>query len=250
MIKNLIVTFASITLLIAAKIDMGLIGSWFIIAALSALVFTELFFIRITMINVYADAITENKFLLFFLKQRVMNVVLSLIVALYFGFYLFVHVNLIPYSELGFFLFAGLVLSVLLAPAKSSAESVTKKEPAKAFARMALIFIVVLLAVLLDGAYSAFFAPLDTRILKAFAVDIPLYVIEDVEHSYTYLQHLLRTLTYVEYNVQSMTLSDKAGVWFEYVRFLLLLSPTPYIAYALIFLSLSSIREFKVVTDR
>lgn len=239
----------SILALLISRWDMGLGGAVLVVAILAVFIFVELFFIRTTILNIYADAITEHKVLLFFLRNRGINYFLSGIISVYLSFYLFIHVNISTYWELLFFCVAGLLLTFFIGPAKSIANSVTKEKPSKVFSRVGMVFIVVLITVLLDGLYNAFL-PIDARITKAFDVDIPLYVINDIEHSYTYLQHFLRTVLYFKYNIQSIGLHDDIGGWFVAIRFLLLLSPTPYIAYALLFLSFFAVKKFRLETER
>lgn len=231
-----------------ARLDMGRSGTLLIVLAIAALIFLELFFIRKILIDVYTDALTEHKVVMFFLRHRVVNAVLSAIVAAWLALYLLIHVNLVAPAELGFFVFLGILLVVLLPSADKVAKSVAKEKPSMAFSRIGLVFITVLLTVLLDGAYNAF-TPIDSRIKEAFDADIPLYVIDDVKHSFLYLQHFLRTLAFLKYNVQSIGLSDQVGSWFQVVKFLLLLSPTPYVAFSLFYLSLSSIGKRRVVKE-
>lgn len=242
------VYLCSILALVLAQVDFGIGGAAFFITLFAVFIFMELYFIRSTLIHIYADAVTEHRILLFFLRSRVLNLTLSAVISLYLAFYLFIYVNLITAVDFVFFLIAGGLLSLLSGPTEHAAESVAKEKPAKVFARVGLVFIVVLLTVLLDGVYNAFL-PVDGRILLPFDVDIPLYVTEDLEHSWTYLQHFLRTALYFRYNVQSIGLSEEAGYWFSAIRFFLLLSPTPYVAYALLFLSFSAIRRFAVVKE-
>jgi hypothetical protein len=112
-----------------------------------------------------------------------------------------------------------------------------------------IVFIVVLITVFIDGLYNVF-SPIDDRISQPFDINIPKYVIDDIEHSFIHLQHLLRTVMYFKFNIQSISLSEDVGVWFVLIRFLLLLSPTPYVAYALLFLSFSAIKKISFVTER
>ncbi|QEQ96802.1 hypothetical protein [Neptunomonas concharum] len=246
--RKFFVASGCILFIVFARLDMGRSGTVLIAIAIAALIFLELFFIRKTLFDVYADALTEHKVVMFFLKHRVINAVLSAIVASWLALYLLIHVNLAAPANLGFFVLLGILLMVLLPSADKLAKSVVKEKPSIAFSRIGLVFIAVLMTVLLDGASNAFL-PIDSRIKEAFDEDIPLYVIDDVKHSFLYLQHFLRTLAFLNYNVQSIGLSDQVGSWFQVVKFLLLLSPTPYVAFSLLYLSLSSIGKRRVVAE-
>lgn len=239
----------SILALVVSRWDMGLGGAFLVVAVFTAFIFVELFFIRTTILNIYAEAITEHRVLLLFLRNRGVNYFLSGIISAYLSFYLFIHVNVSFFGELAFFIVSGILLSFFMGPATSAAKLIAKEKPSKVFAHVGVVFIVVLITVLLDGLYNAFL-PIDNRITSPFDVNIPLYVIDDVRHSCIYLQHLLRTVLFFKYNLQSIGLQDDIGDWFVAVRFLLLLSPTPYIAYALLFLSFSSIKKFTLETER
>jgi hypothetical protein len=239
----------SIVALLIARLDMGLGGAFLVVAMFAGFIFVELFFIRTTILNIYADAITEHRLLLIFLRHRGVNYILSGVISLYLSFYLFIHVNVISLAEIVFFLFTGILLTLFMRPAKNAANLIAKPVPSKVFSRVGLVFIVVLLTVLLDGLYNSFL-PIDSRIIKAFDVNIPLYVVDDVQHSYIYLQHFLRTVLFFKYNIQSIGLHEDIGGWFVAIRFLLLLTPTPYIAFALLFLSFSAIKKFRLETER
>lgn len=234
---------SSILVLILAQVDFGATGAAVFIALFAAFIFMELHFIRSTLVQIYADAVTAHPILLVFLRSRAVNLTLSGVISLYLAFYLFIYVNLITPMDFVFFLIAGGLLSLLSGPTEQVADNLTKEKPSKVFSRVGLVFVVVLLTVLLDALYNAFL-PVDSRILLPFDVDIPLYVTQDLEHSWTSLQHFLRTALYFRYNIQSIGLSEEAGYWFSAIRFFLLLSPTPYVAYALLFLSFSAIRRF------
>jgi hypothetical protein len=239
----------SIGALLIARWDMGLGGAFLVVAIFAGFIFVELFFIRTTILSIYANVITEHKLLLLFLRHRGVNYILSSVISLYLSFYLFMHVNVISVGEIGFFLVAGVLLALFMKPTKNAANLIAREIPAKVFSRVGIVFIVVLITVLLDGLYNSFL-PVDNRITQAFDVNIPLYVIDDVKHSYIYLQHCLRTVLFFKYNIQSIGLHEDIGGWFVAVRFLLLLSPTPYIAFALLFLSFSAIKKFKLETER
>lgn len=249
LIKRFGVLILSIIALLVARLDMGLGGAFLVLAIFTGFIFVELFFIRTTLLNVYAEAITEHKVLLFFLRHRGVNYFLSGIISLYLSFYLFMYVNVSTFPELVFFVISGAMLTFFIGPARNAANAVTKEKPSRVVSRVGVVFIVVLVTVLLDGLYNAFL-PIDGRITELFDTDIPLYVIQDIEHSYDYLQHFLRTVLYLKYNIQSIGLSEDVGGWFVIIRFLLLISPTPYIAYALLFLSFYAVKQFKLVTER
>ncbi|MGY0579986.1 MAG: hypothetical protein ACW7DR_18335 [Paraglaciecola chathamensis] len=116
-----------ILFIVFARLDMGVSGALLIVLVITALIFLELFFIRKTLIDVYADALTEHKVVMFFLKHRVVNAVLSAIMAAWLALYLLIHVNLVAPAELGFFVFLGVLLLVLLPSADKLAENVLKK---------------------------------------------------------------------------------------------------------------------------
>jgi len=219
------------------------------VSVLTGFILFELFFIRTTLLNIYAEAITGHKVLLYFLRNRGINFFLSAVIALFLSFYLFIHINVASLSELGFFLISGVFLSLFLAPANKASKSILKKKPSKVVSRVVIVFIVVLITVFIDGLYNVF-SPIDDRISQPFDINIPKYVIDDIEHSFIHLQHLLRTVMYFKFNIQSISLSEDVGVWFVLIRFLLLLSPTPYVAYALLFLSFSAIKKISFVTER
>lgn len=238
--RKLLIASGCLLLIFLARLDTGLSGALIIALVIAIFIFLELVLVRKILIDVYADALTEHKVVLFFLKHRFVNGLISVILASWLALYLLIHVNLVTTAELGFFVFLGILLVVLLPSANKVAKSMAKEKPSMAFSRIGLIFITVLLTVLIDGLYNSF-APVDSRIKEALDADIPLYVIEDVQHSVLYLQHFLRTLAFLKYNVQSIGLSDQIGPWFQIVKFLLLLSPTPYVAFSLLYLSMLSI---------
>ncbi|WP_156815148.1 hypothetical protein [Amphritea japonica] len=244
-IKRVLVLVLSLIFLVFLKIDLGIEGAIFFVLIVAVFIFAELIQIKSSLVKTYAEALTENKLILFFLENRILNYFVSGVFSLYFSFYLFVHVNTNEYNELYFFVFSGFLLSFLVLPVKSTMNSLFKELPAKAFSRLSVVFIVVLFTVILDGTYNAFL-PVDSRVKEPFDIDIPLYVMDDIKHSYIYLQHTLRTALYLKVNVQSVALYDEVGDWFAIIRFFLLLSPTPYIAYALIYLSLNSIVNFNI----
>jgi hypothetical protein len=93
----------------------------------------------------------------------------------------------------------------------------------------------------IDATYEAF-KPIDPRIQVPADINIPLYVMNDFSHSFEYLQHYIRTLLYINYVVDSLELLDGFGKWFFIVKFFIVVSPTPYIAYILILLALESIK--------
>jgi len=249
LVIKLLPACVSLLLLVLARLDMGAVGASIILLVLSCLIFLELLFIRTTLINIYADALTEHRLLLFFLRSRLVNIILNTVISIYLSFYLFVHVNISTVPELLFYILAAVLMSLLYIPAKAGANSVVKEAPSKVVSRVGLVTVVVLITVILDGLYNSLI-PIDPRITGIFDKDIPLYVIDDIERSYLYLQHFLRTILYIQYNIQSIGLSEDVGEWFLIVRFILNLSPSPYIAYTLIFLSLSAVKKFNIVIER
>jgi hypothetical protein len=120
-------------------------------------------------------------------------------------------------------------------------------EPAKMFTKVAAISIFVMLAILIDGAYTVW-SPMDCLIQERFDKDIPDCVIAEVNHSYLYFQHFLRFMKFVDLNIDSIGFGYHDNYWFYIARFLVALSPTPYIAYALLLLSIMSIR--RIVIER
>ncbi len=240
----------SIILLYLAQLDMGKWGVVSFGAIFFVLIFMEMWFIRQTILNVYAEAITENRFLLFFMRGKFANSILSLIIATFLALNLLIHINIpqaddyLPFMRFLPFVFAGLLLFWFVRPLGSQLSKVLKEKPALAFNRAGSVFFVVCFIVLLDGVYGMF--AIDGRIRGVFDSDIPIYVAEDIKHSWAYFQHLLRTLLYIDLNVQSIGLWEPGSEhWWVYlikaIVSILSLSPTPYIAYTLALLSIRSI---------
>ncbi len=249
----------SMIILYLAQEDMGGWGVVFWLTVFTGLIFVEFCFIRQTLVDVYAEAITENRYVLFFLRSRFTNYPVALIISIFLALYLLIHINIpithehihplprthdhIPYQLLPF-LIAGILLSWLLQPLGVRLSGLFKKRPALVFTRLSGIFIVVCLVVILDGVYNAF--DIDNRIQERFDISIPKYVIHDISHSYKHFQDLLRTLLYVDLNIQSIIgFREGSGEWRDYllkfIACMLSLSPTPYIAYTLTLLSLRSL---------
>lgn len=234
------ITLASIAILGLARMDLGATGAIVFVAVFAIAIFIELLFIRTALLHIYADALSENRLVLFFIKKPFINIVVSVVISFYLAIYLFIHINLNSKIHFIFYFVAGVMLSLLSSTIVKKSRAAVKERASKVVSHVALIFIAVFTTVLADGIYNAF-APIDSRITEAFDVNIPDIVIQDVKHSYSYLQHLLRTIYYLTLNIQSIALIDGTQTWLDVVRFFLALSPTPYIAYALLFLSLSSI---------
>lgn len=242
--KKILSLILSMVIVILMKADIAIEFSMLLVFLTTAFIFIELFFIKNTIVRAYSEALTENKIILFFIGHRLINITISSFFSIYISFYLFIHINITEHTELGLYFISGILLSVLLVSAKKSTEYFFKNLPAKAFFRLSLIFTVVFITVIIDGLYN-FLMPIDSRITKIFDEDIPLYVIEDIEHSFIYLQHLLRTALYFKLNIQSIEKSEDIGGWVSLIKFILLLTPTPYIAYTLLYLSFFSIIEKK-----
>lgn len=233
---------ATIGTLALARVDFGATGAVLVVSFIAGAIFIELIFIRTALINIYADALTEHKVMLFLIKKPVINMIVSAVISLYLSLYLFTNINTNPISHLVFYLFAGMMLSILSGAVDSRARSVTKERASQVVSRVVVIFIVVFTTVLIDAAYKTF-SPTDIRINDALDANISTLVSDDIKHSYTHLQHLLRTIHFANLNMQSIALIEDNKAWFDAVRFLLSISPTPYIAYALLFLSFSSIAK-------
>ncbi len=240
----------SMIILFLAQEDMGKWGVVFWLIVFTGLIFVEFCFIRQTLVDVYAEAITENRYVLFFLRSRFINYLVALIISIFLALYLLIHINIpikhehIPAFQLLPFLIAGILLSWLLQPLGVRLSGLFKKRPALVFARLSGIFIVVCLVVISDGVYNAFY--IDNRIEEQFDINIPEYVIHDISHSYKHFQDLLRTLLYVDLNIQSIIGPwEGSGEWWDYllkfIACMLSLSPTPYIAYTLTLLSIRSL---------
>jgi hypothetical protein len=254
-IRRKLFTFSiSVSLLLLSRLDMGLAGIALFLSTFSYLIFHEMHIIRRTMLEIYADAITESKLLHFFLKRRFTNGVLTMVISVFFAANLLLFTNISSLTELFIIGASGLILTAIT---PSIAAPWFKEGPGKVFGRVAVISIFVLLAILIDGAYTVW-SPLDHRIVGPFDENIPDYVIADVHHSATYFQHLLRSITFFNMNIDSIGLCAQADSlnfcsqtdsWFNIVRFILVLSPTPYIAYALLLLSIMSVRRITIVRE-
>lgn len=240
--KKILALVFSMGIVTLMKSDIAIELSIFLIFLTAVFIYVELFFIKNTIVRAYSEALTENRIILFFIGHKFINIVISAFFSIYISFYLFIHINITEYKELGLYCISGILLSVLLVSAKKSTEYFFKNLPAKAFFRLSLIFTVVFITMIFDGLYN-FIMPIDNRITEMFDENIPIYVIEDIEHSFVYLQHLLRTALYFKFNIQSIEKSEDIGDWVSVIKFILLLTPTPYIAYSLLYLSFVSLIE-------
>lgn len=238
--------FICLLLLLISRFDMGDAGLAIFLALFSLLIFLELFLIRRTLIDVYAEAITENRFLHIFLKNSAINGFLTGILSIFFAVNLLTFLNLADLKELLILAICGLGLTWLIPSISGVTNPLFKEKPAAMFSRVAAISIFVAFAVILETAYTVT-SPVDTRVSEAFDENIPDFVIEDVSHSSLYYQHFLRSLAFLDMNVDSIRLSNEAGYWFDIVRFFLTLSPTPFIAFSLLLLSITSIRRIIIV---
>ncbi len=137
-------------------------------------------------------------------------------------------------------------LAIIIPLVTKTTGALVKTKPAEMFARLVGVFFLVTLAIILESTYQIT-APVDERISEPFDEDIPVYVIDDVNHSSLYFRHLLRSLAFVDMNIDSIRTSDESGLWFEAVRFFLTLSPTPFIAFSLLLTSIMSIRSIVIV---
>lgn len=252
LLQRLVTFVLSLSFLLLSRMDLGQAGLFVMLFLYSFLIFFELHIIRSTLLEVYADAISESRTILFFLKPRIVNTVLTIIFSVYFATQLILFTNLSSRNELVIIGLSGLILTVIT---PSIAESWFKAGAAKVFGRIWVISIFVFLAILIDGAYTVL-SPIDPRINGPLDENIPDYVIEDVRHSFLYFQHLLRSITFLNMNIESIglcaqddliTLCSQTDSWFSIVRFIFVLSPTPYIAYALLLLSIMSIQRIIIV---
>ena len=126
---------------------------------------------------------------------------------------------------------------------------VLQEEPAKAVGRFAIIlFVAVLIAIIESG--QQILSPIDNRIQAPFDVDIPDYVIHDISHSVKLLQALLRTSYFIKMNLDSMGLIEESHAVVDILRFVLVIEPAPFIAYALLLMSLFAIKRIMIETKR
>jgi len=244
-VQKILAVVVSMGIVALMKYDLSIEFSLLLVFIAAVFIYRELYLIKDAIAKVYSEALTENKIILFIIGHKFINIVISAFFSIYISFYLFIHINIIEQKEIWFYFLSGLLLSVLLSTARKSTEYFFKNLPAKAFFRLSLIFAVVFITVIVDGLYN-YMTPIDSRITEMFDKDIPLYVIEDVDHSFVYLQHLLRTALYIKFNIQSIERSEDIGEWVSAIKFILMLSPTPYMAYTLLYLSLVSLTENKI----
>jgi hypothetical protein len=249
LIKKILALVVSMGVVALMKYDIAIEISLLLISITALFIYFEIYLIKSTIVQAYSEALTENRIILFFIGNKLINVIVSVFFSIYMSFYLFIHVNIIEFNELWLYLVSGLLLTVLLSTAKNTTGYFFKNLPAKSLFRLSLIFTVVFVTIIVDGLYNSMM-PIDSRITVMFDKDIPLYVIEDIEHSFVYLQHLLRTALYFKLNIQSIEKSEDIGEWISVVKFILLLSPTPYIAFSLLYLSVVSIIENKVLVRK
>lgn len=242
MIKKILALVVSIGIVVLMKYDIAIEISLLLISITALLIYFEIYLIKSTIVQAYSEALTENRIILFFIGHKFINVIVSAFFSIYISFYLFIHINLIEYKDVWLYLVSGFLLTMLLSTAKNTTGYFFKDLPAKSLFRLSLVFTVVFITIIVDGLYNSMM-PIDSRITVMFDKDIPLYVIEDIKHSFVYLQHLLRTALYFKLNIQSLEKSEDIGEWVSVVKFFLLLSPTPYIAFSLLYLSVVSIIE-------
>jgi hypothetical protein len=237
----------SLILLLASKEDSHEEGLVFFLLLFSILIFVELKIIRSTLIKVYADAITDNRFLSWILRGKFLNNVLTAFISVYLAGSLLLFSNLSDPAELVIIGFSGILLAAITPLATAIVDPIARPEPAKMFARVAAISVFVVLAILIDGAYTVW-GPTNCWIQERFDPNIPDCVIAQVDHSVLYFENLLRLVHFIALNVDSIGFELPNNYQFDTARFFLALSPTPYIAYALMLLSIMSIR--RIVIER
>ena len=248
-LRHLGIFTISIFLLLAAYSDMGYGGVVLFTFVFSALIFLELMFIRSTLLRVYAAAIAQRGLLRTLLQGRVVNIAVAATISVYLALNLLVYVNLAGYTEFIFIALAGLLISALSTPLQDSVNQVLQEEPAKAVGRFAIIlFVAVLIAIIESG--QQILSPIDNRIQAPFDVDIPDYVTHDISHSVKLLQALLRTSYFIKMNLDSMGLIEESHAVVDILRFVLVIEPAPFIAYALLLMSLFAIKRIMIETKR
>ncbi|MCA9232858.1 MAG: hypothetical protein KDA57_19570 [Planctomycetales bacterium] len=248
-LRHLGIFFVSVLLLLAAYSDMGFAGVVLFTVVFSTLIFVELMFIRSTLLRVYAAAIARRGLLRTLLQGRLVNIVVAASMSLYLALNLLVYVNLAGYPEFLFIVFAGLLISALSTPLQESVSQVLQEEPAKAVGRFAIILFVALLVATIESGQQIL-SPIDNRIEAPFDVDIPDYVIHDISHSAKIFQDLLRTSRFLTMNIDSIGLLEEHRVALDILRFILVIQPAPFIAYALLLLSLFAIKRVVIETKR
>ncbi len=252
--RSLLIFFLSLAIIGLSRADLGLPGLAFFVITFTYLIFLELYIIRQTLLDVYAEAITDSGFLRFFLKRKFVNAVFTLLISVYLSVNLLLFSNLTDQNQLFFIGMCGLALTVIT---PSIVRPWIKPGPAAMFGRVAVIFVFVFLAVIVDATYNLM-APIDSRIVEPFDENIPSYVIADVNHSTPYFQHLLRSVKFLSMNMDSIelcaksdpsNLCEKIDPWLQISRIFLALSPTPYVAIALVLLSIMSILRITIDRD-
>lgn len=248
-LRHLGIFALSLLLLFWARSDTGTVGILLVVSVFTALIFVELLFIRSTLLRVYAKVMAKPGLVRTFLEGRILNAVIALMISAYLAVNLVVHINLADYVEVVFLAVAGLLIAGLSSPVRHQTEAMLQEEPAKAISRFAVALGVALLVAGLEGGYSVV-APVDPRIQTPLDIEIPTYVIEDVSHSSKQFQHLLRTVQFLSMNLDSISLDQDLHWGVAALKFFVLLSPAPYLGYALLLLSLFAIKQVIIVTRR
>jgi|GEM_PF-6295926 len=237
----------SILLLLLSTKDFNEIGLWVFLSIFSILIFFELYVIRSTLLRVYAEAIAKDGVVYWLLRGKTFNSIFTAVISIYLAASLLLFTNLSDTVELTIIGFSGIFLIVITPFIKLIVDHNVNPEPAKMFIKVGAISLFVLLAILIDGAYTVW-GPTTCWIQEQFDENIPDCVIAEVNRSTVYFQHLLRFIKFVDLNISSIGFESPDSYRFDIARFLLALSPTPYIAYALLLLSIMSIR--RIIIER
>lgn len=237
----------SLLLLLLSRRNFDEIGIWFFLSIFSILIFFELYLIRSTLLNVYANAIAKGGVVYWILRDKTFNYILTAIISIYLAASLLLFSNLADDMELAIIATSGVFLIIITPFVKFVVAPNVNPEPAKMVIKVGAISLFVMLVILIDGAYTVW-GPTNCWIQEQFDESIPDCVIAEVNHSYLYFQHLLRFIKFVDLNIGSIGFDSQYTYRFSVARFLLALSPTPYIAYALLLLSIMSIR--RIVIER
>jgi len=239
----------SLVLLALAKVDINAGGIVLFTLSFSILIYAELLFIRTTLSEVFAEAVSNSALLTVLLKGKLINVLFALIIAVYLAINLMIYLHTTGLFEYVLFALAGVTFMFVNRATGQVSAATLREKPAKAYGRIGVIFTIVVFIVVIDGLYQTF-VPIDDRMTASFDKDIPLLVIEQSTHSFEYFQHLTRSILFVKYNLQSIELHDEIGPWFIWVKFFLLISPSPFVAYTLLLLSLFSVKRVKILVKR
>ncbi len=98
--RRLVALLICLLLILFSRTDLDTAGLIVGVVAFSLLIFLELYLIRMTLIEVYAEALTENRFVSTILKGAVINTLVSAVLSLYLSANLIVFANSADLTEL------------------------------------------------------------------------------------------------------------------------------------------------------